>query len=125
MRKMPRTTVAGVHDGLFVVFNQVNRKIARRLFMSDVNQKMELARKIAVRKVAFVRHAVTYLVVMVGLVIVNNLTFSGYQWWLWVAFGWGIGVVSHFLSAFLYQSGNMVDRIAKRELEKMNESDKT
>ncbi len=93
--------------------------------MSDVNQKMELARKIAVRKVAFVRHAVTYLVVMVGLVIVNNLTFSGYQWWLWVAFGWGIGVVSHFLSAFLYQSGNMVDRIAKRELEKMNESDKT
>jgi hypothetical protein len=93
--------------------------------MSDVNQKMEIARKIAVRKVAFVRHAVTYLVVMVGLVIVNNLTYGGYQWWLWVAFGWGIGVVSHFLSAFLYQSGNMVDRIAKRELEKMNESDKT
>ena len=93
--------------------------------MSDNNQKMELARKIAVRKVAFVRHAITYLVVMVGLVLVNNLTWSGYQWWLWVAFGWGIGVVSHFLSAFLYQSGSMVDRVAKRELEKMNESDKT
>jgi hypothetical protein len=93
--------------------------------MSDSNDKMELARKIAVRKVAFVRHAVTYLVVMVGLVIVNNLTYGGYQWWLWVAFGWGIGVVSHFLSAFLYQSGSLVDRIAKRELEKMNESDKT
>jgi len=93
--------------------------------MSEVNQKMELARKIAVRKVAFVRHAVTYLVVMVGLVIINNLTWSGYQWWLWVAFGWGIGVVSHFLSAFLYQSGSLVDRIAKRELEKMDESDKT
>jgi uncharacterized membrane protein YdbT with pleckstrin-like domain len=93
--------------------------------MSEVNEKMERARKIAVRKVAFVRHAVTYLVVMVGLVIINNLTWSGYQWWLWVAFGWGIGVVSHFLSAFLYQSGSMVDRIAKRELEKMDESDKT
>jgi hypothetical protein len=93
--------------------------------MSDSSDKMELARKIAVRKVAFVRHAITYLVVMVGLVIVNNLTYSGYQWWLWVAFGWGIGVVSHFLSAFLYQSGSLVDRVAKRELEKMNESDKT
>ena len=92
--------------------------------MSDVNQKMELARKIAVRKVAFVRHAVTYLVVMVGLVIVNNLTFSGYQWWLWVAFGWGIGVVSHFLSAFLYQSGSLVERLAKREMEKMDGSHK-
>ena len=93
--------------------------------MSESNEKMELARKIAVRKVAFVRHAITYLVVMVGLVLVNNLTWSGYQWWLWVAFDWGIGVVSHFLSAFLYQSGSMVDRVAKRELEKMNESDKT
>ena len=92
--------------------------------MSDSSDKMELARKIAVRKVAFVRHAITYLVVMVGLVVVNNLTYSGYQWWLWVAFGWGIGVVSHFLSAFLYQSGNLVDRVARRELEKMNESDK-
>lgn len=93
--------------------------------MSENNEKMELARKIAVRKVAFVRHAVTYLVVIIGLVIVNNLTWGGYQWWLWVAFGWGIGVVSHFLSAFLYQSGSLVDRLAKRELEKMNESDKT
>jgi uncharacterized membrane protein YdbT with pleckstrin-like domain len=93
--------------------------------MSDSNEKMEIARKIAVRKVAFVRHAITYLVVMIGLVLVNNLTWGGYQWWLWVAFGWGIGVVSHFLSAFLYQSGSLVDRLAKRELEKMNESHKT
>jgi hypothetical protein len=95
--------------------------------MSDSNDKMELARRIAMRKLAFVRHAITYLVVMVGLVLVNNLAYEGshYQWWLWVAFGWGIGVVSHFLSAFLYQSGSMVDRIAKRELEKMNESNKT
>jgi hypothetical protein len=33
--------------------------------------------------------------------------------------------VSHFLSAFLYQSGNLVERLAKRELEKMDESNKT
>jgi uncharacterized membrane protein YdbT with pleckstrin-like domain len=93
--------------------------------VSDNSEKMELARKIAVRKVAFIRHAISYLVVLVGLAIINNLTWGGYQWWLWVAFGWGIGVVSHFLSAFLYQSGSLVDRLAKRELEKMNESDKT
>jgi hypothetical protein len=92
--------------------------------MSDMNEKIALARKIAVRKVAFVRHAISYLVVLVGLAIINNVTDSGYQWWLWVAFGWGIGVVSHFLSAFLYQSGTLVDRLAKRELEKMNEPDK-
>ncbi|MGA2641242.1 MAG: 2TM domain-containing protein [Spirochaetia bacterium] len=93
--------------------------------MPDMDEKLALARRIAIRKIAFVRHAITYIVVIAGLAIVNNLTYGGYQWWLWVAFGWGIGVVSHFLSAFLYQSGNLVDRLAKRELEKMNESDKT
>ena len=93
--------------------------------MSDVNEKMKIARKIAERKVAFIRHAITYLVVIAGLAVINNLTYSGYQWWLWVAFGWGIGVVSHFLSAFLYQSGSLVDRLAKHEMEKMDESNKT
>ena len=93
--------------------------------MSDASDKLKLARKIAERKVAFVRHAASYLVVVTGLAIVNNLVSGGYQWWLWVAFGWGIGVVSHFLSAFLYRSGALVDRLARRELEKMNESDKT
>jgi hypothetical protein len=92
--------------------------------MSDVNEKLALARKIAERKVAFIRHAITYVVVMVALALINNLTWGGYQWWLWAALGWGIGVVSHFLSAYLYQSGSMVDRLARKELEKMNESDK-
>jgi hypothetical protein len=93
--------------------------------MSDQNAKLATARKIAERKVGFIRHAISYLVVMAGLALINNLTYGGYQWWLWPALGWGIGVVSHFLSAYLYQSGSLVDRLAKRELEKMNESDKT
>ena len=69
------------------------------------------------------------VIFLIGLAIINNLAYQSdgprYQWWLWVAFGWGIGVVSHFLSAFLYQSGSLVEKMAKRELEKMNESDKT
>jgi hypothetical protein len=94
--------------------------------MSDGNEKLELARRIAVRKVSFIRHAIIYLVVMGGLALINNLTPNGgYQWWLWPAFGWGIGVVAHFLSAFLYQSGSLVDRMTQHELEKMNESKKS
>jgi hypothetical protein len=92
--------------------------------MSDMNERMAQARKIAERKVAFIRHGISYLVVIVGLAVINNVTWGGYQWWLWVAFGWGIGVVSHFLSAFLYQSGRLVDRLAQNEMEKMNEPDK-
>jgi len=92
--------------------------------MADANDKYKLARKIAERKVGFVRHAAIYLLVIGGLAIINNVTYGGYQWWLWPALGWGIGVASHFLSAFLYQSGALVDRIAKRELEKMDEQNK-
>ena len=93
--------------------------------MADANDKYKLARKIAERKVGFIRHAAIYLLVIAGLAIINNVTNGGYQWWLWPALGWGIGVASHFLSAFLYQSGALVDRVAKRELEKMDEQEKT
>jgi hypothetical protein len=93
--------------------------------MADANDKYKLARKIAERKVGFIRHAAIYLLVIAGLAIINNVTYGGYQWWLWPALGWGIGVASHFLSAFLYQSGALVDRVAKRELEKMDEQNKT
>jgi hypothetical protein len=93
--------------------------------MADANDKYKLARKIAERKVGFIRHAAIYLLVIGGLAIINNVTYGGYQWWLWPALGWGIGVASHFLSAFLYQSGALVDRVAKRELEKMDEQSKT
>ncbi|HEY9594853.1 MAG TPA: 2TM domain-containing protein [Spirochaetia bacterium] len=92
--------------------------------MSDQNERLALARKIAERKVGFIRHGITYLVVIAALCLINNLTWGGYQWWLWPALGWGIGVVSHFLSAYLYQSGRLVDDLAKKELEKMNESSK-
>jgi len=93
--------------------------------MSDANEKYKLARKIAERKVGFIRHAAIYLLVIGGLALINNVTWGGYQWWLWPALGWGIGVASHFLSAFLYQSGTLVERVAKREMEKMDESNKT
>ena len=91
--------------------------------MDDV-QKRERAQRVVAAKLGFIRHAVVYVMVIAGLAVINNVTSGGYQWWLWAALGWGTGVTSHFLSAFLYQSGSLVDRVAKRELEKMNESDK-
>jgi len=104
---------------------KTSRILRRRASLTDTNDKYKLAHRIAERKVGFIRHAAIYLLVVGSLAIINNVTYSGYQWWLWAALGWGIGVVSHFLSAFLYQSGALVDRVAKRELEKMDEQGKT
>jgi hypothetical protein len=100
----------------------MNQVFAKEESMPEENEKLELARKIAQRKLGFVRHATIYLFVIIGLAVINNFTDRGEQWWLFVAFGWGIGVVAHFLSAFLYRSGSLVERIARREVEKMDET---
>ena len=48
-------------------------------------EKKEAARKRAKDKMDFIRHLATYVVVMVILIIINNVTGSGYQWWIWPA----------------------------------------
>ncbi len=47
--------------------------------MSDSDKKYEIARKIALNKLGFIRHAITYVIVIVGLAIINNVTGRAYQ----------------------------------------------
>jgi hypothetical protein len=89
--------------------------------MANQEEKIERARKIAAKKMDFIRHFLIYAVVMVVLAVVNNTTWAGYQWWLWPALGWGIGIVAHFLSAFVYSGGSLEKRLMQRELEKMDD----
>jgi len=49
---------------------------------------------------SFYIHALQYVVVLMGLAVVNFLTTPDYLWFLWVAFGWGVGVAAHGLSVF-------------------------
>jgi hypothetical protein len=57
--------------------------------------------KKSMRVTGFIRHSIVYVAVIFLLLLVNNLTWSGYQWWLWPAIGWGIGVTAHFLAVFI------------------------
>jgi uncharacterized membrane protein YdbT with pleckstrin-like domain len=84
-------------------------------------ERIEQARKIAQGKVGFIRHFLIYVVVIAFLAIINNVTYSGYQWWLWPALGWGIGVVLNFFSVYLFQGKALEERIMKSELDKMGE----
>jgi len=83
------------------------------------DENLERAKQVAKRKMDFLRHGIIYLLVMAVLAVINNVTGVGYQWWLWPALGWGVGVVAHFLSAFLYAGGNLEKRLIQKELEKM------
>ena len=91
--------------------------------MTRKDEKIERARRIAQKKMDFIRHFLIYAVVMAVLAIINNTTWSGYQWWLWPALGWGIGIVAHFMSAFITPGGSLEKRLVQRELEKMEDEE--
>ena len=56
-----------------------------------------------VRKLrGFYSHATTYVCVIGGLLLVNLVASPGHFWVKWVAFGWGIGLLSHGLSVFAF-----------------------
>jgi signal transduction histidine kinase len=57
------------------------------------------ARKRAKAEVGFYVHFMTYLGV-IGLLALINIMTTRYPWFLWPAFGWGIGVFSHYMGVF-------------------------
>lgn len=91
--------------------------------MTDRDEKYEIARKRAKDKLDFLRHLVTYIIVIAFLAFINNRTWGGYQWWLWAALGWGIGIVSHFFQVYAFKGSAFEDKMIERELDKMNDKD--
>ncbi|WP_394208776.1 2TM domain-containing protein [Enterovibrio calviensis] len=69
---------------------------------ADINITEEETRVLnQVREIkGFYSHLVTYVLVITGLFILNFMTSPDYIWAWWPAMGWGIGIVSHGLSAF-------------------------
>jgi hypothetical protein len=92
--------------------------------MEKKEDKLEKAKKIAKSKVEFIRHLGIYVVVMVILAVINNITSPGYQWWLWPAGFWGLGVIINFMVVFLLKGGGLKkleEQLTEKELEKMKD----
>ena len=54
-----------------------------------------------VRKVKqFYLHAAKYVIVMLGLTILNLSTHPKYLWVIWPALGWGLGLLAHGAAVF-------------------------
>jgi hypothetical protein len=90
--------------------------------MEKQDEKLSLAKKTAREKIGFIRHLIVYVAVIVFLAIINNVTYSGYQWWKWPAIGWGIGVFFHFLGTWGFKGGKLrglEERLTEKELEKL------
>ncbi len=67
---------------------------------------------------SFYIHAIQYAVVITGLAAVNLFTSPGYLWFLWAAFGWGVGLAVHGLGVFevvsLFGDGWEKRQVARR-----------
>jgi signal transduction histidine kinase len=62
-------------------------------------QALYRANKRAKEEIGFYVHLMTYLGVIALLALINLMT-TRYPWFLWPAFGWGIGVFSHYMATF-------------------------
>lgn len=70
---------------------------------------------IARKRASFKSHLITYLVVNAGLWIIWYFTGGrnyggGLPWPAWSMLGWGIGVASHYVSAYMNTGENAVEK---------------
>jgi signal transduction histidine kinase len=70
-------------------------------FASEEERKAyQRARKRAAQEAGFYVHLMWYGIVIGGCLLVNLITTPRFEWWLFPAVGWGIGLVSHFAAVY-------------------------
>ena len=79
---------------------------------------IEARRRVWLKR-GFYSHLASYLIVNTFLVLLWAFaTGAGYPWFLWVLGGWGIGLLSHFLTVFVFSRGSVWSAV-EREAEKI------
>lgn len=87
--------------------------------MMEDQEAYQRAKKRAQAKLGFYVHLTIYVVVNIGLVIVNLSTSPEYLWFIWPLIGWGIGVGFHALGVFVLHGKTAVTAgMIERELKK-------
>ena len=75
---------------------------------TPADERLERAKRRVAALKGFYIHLSVFVLVIVGLTIINYLT--GSRWWvLWVLLGWGIGVLAHGLAVSTRTSGAIAD----------------
>jgi len=66
----------------------------------DEDKRYKKARKRVEELKGFYIHLFIYILVNLGMFIVNIVTTPGELWFYWPLFGWGIGILAHAMSVF-------------------------
>jgi len=92
--------------------------------MSDEDIRKLAQRRVTAKKGFFI-HLFTYVVINALLVLIwYFVSGAGYPWFLWALGGWGIGLVFHFVSVFVFpkEGGDWERSQVKKEMEKIKQS---
>lgn len=82
----------------------------------EVIQRVE---KRVEEKLGFYIHLSAYIVVNLLLIALNLSTSPEAYWFQWPLFGWGIGVILHGLSVFVFGAGSAIrKRLIDAEMKK-------
>ena len=76
----------------------------------------ERAKKRVEAKIGFYIHLAVYVGVNALLIIINLISSPQYIWFKWPLFGWGIGVLFHGLSVFIF-SGSQIKAVKEKMIE--------
>lgn len=78
---------------------QIAAQVAADATESADAHVLSRARRRAKAEVGFYTHLMSYLGVIAFLALINLCT-TRYPWFIWPAFGWGIGLFSHYMAVF-------------------------
>ncbi|MDN3575387.1 2TM domain-containing protein [Chitinimonas viridis] len=81
------------------------------------------AKRRARQKTGFYSHAIIYLLVIGGLLLIDLLQGGGINWAYWSAMGWGLGLLSHGAVTFFNGAG-LYERVLAHELKKLQEQER-
>jgi len=77
------------------------------------------AKKRVEAKLGFYIHLTVYLIVNIGLIIVNFITSPQNLWFRWPLIGWSIGVFFHGMGVFVFSGRSAVtEKMIEKEMER-------
>jgi hypothetical protein len=78
-----------------------------------------IAKRRVQARMGFAIHALIYIAMNSGLVLIWFLTGHGYPWFLWPIVGWGIGLVAHGLALVIGPDSPREQRAIEREVQRL------
>jgi len=88
-------------------------------YMPSEDELRKKAEKRAEERLGFYIHLGIYAIVNLFLIAIWWFTggIGTFPWFIFPLFGWGIGIVAHFIAVYI--STNLMDKMAEKELEKL------